>query len=373
MSVNIRWASPLILLLALALASCAGPGAPKASKPTATATATATMPAGPFRPDFERGVAFPRWGPHVYGAADTSWAPGVQDMRAQTGAQWIEMTVNLYQQTDSSTTVFAEANNTPAPDDLASGVASAKAAGFHVFLEPILSVEGAPADSWGGLVTFGSAAQAHLWFQSYWAAYKPYVVAAVSAGVSQVSIGTEYDKLENSFPDQWRWLLTQMRGVFSGPVSYAINHSSIAKPLPAWMTDPDLTYVGVSMYMSLTTKPQALTEPQIEALWKKQVLPLLDALSRQASKPVLISEVGYRDTADALYVPWGAQTTAPADPQLQAAAYQAAARSAMGDPHIAGIFFWAWDDGIFSPDHQPAAQALHTLYLTDQPLALTLT
>jgi len=91
-----------ILLAALALASCARTATTHAPQPTATAT----IPTGPFRPDFERGVAFSRWGQGVYGDADTTWASGVPDMRTQTGAQWIEVTVNLYQQPDSATSVF---------------------------------------------------------------------------------------------------------------------------------------------------------------------------------------------------------------------------------------------------------------------------
>ncbi|MEO7000792.1 MAG: hypothetical protein ABI068_03230 [Ktedonobacterales bacterium] len=362
-----RWNSILALLVALALTSCGLPSA--ATTPTQAGAATATPASNVFRPDFERGMAFPRWGQHVYGLTDTSWAPDVQAMQTQTGTGWIEMTVNLYQQTYTSTSVFPSAG-TPAPDDLYSGVLNAREAGLHVFLEPILSVLGEPADPWGGRVHFSTEAQAQRWFQAYWATYKPYVVAASQAGVSQISIGTEYDALENSFPDQWRWLLAQVRTVFSGPTTYAINHGSFAKPLPSWMTDPNLTYVGASMYMGLTAKPEQLTEPQIEALWTKEALPLLDALSRQAGKPVVISEVGYRDTSDALFEPWLSKSTAPVDTQLQAAAYQAAVRASLGDPHIQGIFFWAWDNGIFSPDHQPAAQALHSLYLSPNPLAL---
>ena len=369
-SFGARWlALPgMFIALVVALASC---GLPSNAITTATQTPKATLPPGVFRPDFERGMAFPRWGQHVYGITDTSWTPDVQEMQGQTGAQWIEMTINLYQQTYTSTSVFAAAG-TPSPDDVYIGALSAREVGLHVFVEPILSVLGEPADPWGGRVHFSSAAQAQRWFASYWATYRPYVVAAAQAGASQLSIGTEYDALENSFPDQWRWLLAQVRSVFSGPTTYAINHGSFAKPLPSWMTDPNLTYVGASMYRSLTNSPQQLTESQIEALWKQQVLPLLDALSRQAGKPVVISEVGYRDSSDALFDPWIHQSSAPVDPQLQAAAYQAAVRASLGDPHIQGIFFWAWDNGIFSPDHQPAAQALHTLYLAPNPLTLSL-
>lgn len=360
----------LAVLLALTLTSLASCALPLA--PAATTTSAAVTPApGVFRPTFERGVAFPRWGPHVYGLTDTAWAPDVQQMQIETGAQWVEMTVNLYQQDYTTTSVFSAASGTTAPDDFYIGILTAREAGLHVFVEPILSVVGEPADPWGGRVHFSDASQAQQWFESYWAAYKPYVVAAASAGANQISIGTELDGLEGAFPNDWRWLLAQVRSIFKGPTSYAINHDSFAKPLPSWMTDARLTYVGASMYVSLTSAPQRLTEAQIEAQWKLQALPLLDSLSEQAGKPVLISEVGYRDTADAVFDPWSGQSSAPKDPQEQAAAYEAAVRSAIDDQHIAGVFFWAWDNGTFAPT-LPAARALHSLYLAKQPLTTRL-
>lgn len=359
------WLAASLLLAVALLTACAPTGAASAPHPSATAKrpmTTATVSPTPSDPTvrqtFENGMAFPRWGLTVYGVTDT-WAQDVAAMQAQTHAQWVEMTVSLSQNGVSGTNVFIGANSS-SPDDLYVGVTNARAAGLKVYLKPLLNVLNDPTTTWSGDVTLSSHAAAQQWFQSYWAAYKPYVKAAASAGVSQVSIGTEFSLLQAEYPDQWHWLLQQVSGVFHGPITYELNHDTIVRA-PDWLSDSHLAYIGVSEYDSLQTTPQDISTDQIEQLWRQNIIPLLDHLSAQMGKPVLLSEVGYRDTADCLTDPWISQTSAPADPSLQGAAYAAAIAVAKSDQHIAGIYFWAWQNGQFSPD-QPAIAAMRAAY-----------
>lgn len=349
----------LTAALATTLLAACGPASGAttsgASDPRATATATPI----PTNPNYEEGIAFPRWGEHVYGASDQSWAQDVVAMRAQTGAQWVEMIVSFTQATLTSADV-TRGSSTPTPDDLYVGVKNARAAGLKVYVKPLLNVRDA-ADTWNGDISFTSEAAARAWFQSYWAAYKPYAQAAASAGASQLSLGAEYSKLQNEYPDQWRWLIDQVSAVFHGPLTYELNHDTISGTEPAWLRDPRITYVGVSMYLSLQSTPRDISASQVAQLWRTLIIPRLDAFSRAEGKRVLLSEVGYRNTADCLWNPWTHTSSAPADPTLQGAAYQAALSETMADTHIAGAFFWAWQNGIFTPG-QPAIQALHSAY-----------
>ncbi|HEX9036168.1 MAG TPA: hypothetical protein VF808_04175 [Ktedonobacterales bacterium] len=310
----------------------------------AASSATATQPAG--RP-FEQGVVYPKWGATVYGINDASWAPSVQSMRQRTGARWVEMIVSLDQNGYSATQVYA-GSDTLQPDDLYVGILSAREAGLQVFIEPLLNVRG-ERDNWSGRVNFPTHAQAQAWFQSYWQAYQPYVRAARQAGASQISIAAEYDTLQSRYPDLWTWLARKVKSTFHGPVTYDANHTILGGAAPAWMRDHALSYIGVSMYYSLQTVPRDVTEPQIVALWQRELLPLLDRLSAQVGKQVVLSEIGYRDATDALRNPWTWRTSAPADPALQGAAYAAALAVTASDPHIAGLYFWGWNVGQFTP------------------------
>ena len=127
--------------------------------------------------------------------------------------------------------------------------------------------------------------------------------------------------------------------------------------------------IGVSVYIPLTTTPQRLDPAALPGLWRAQIGKLLDALSVQTHKPVLISEIGYRDSAYALYRPWQRDTAAqaePPDPEEQAAAYNAALSNALVDPSINGIFFWAWSVPLFEPNWKPAAKILYKWYTSRQ-------
>ena len=354
-----RVAALALTLALVVLPACGGPSAARTSA-TQTSVATPAVTATPSNPTvrqvFEQGVAYPKWGTHVYGVNDSSWPASVQSMRDQTNARWVEMIVSLDQNGYSATNVYA-GSDTISPDALYVGILAARQAGLNVFIEPLLNVHN-ESDNWSGWVTFSTAAQAQLWFQSYWAAYQPYVKVAKAAGAGQISIGAEYDTLQTQYPDQWKWLTHQVKAAFGGPITYDVNHSLMGQKAPAWMKDPELSAIGVSMYYSLLQAPRDLTVAQIEALWKSTVLPQLDALSAQVGKPVILTEIGYRNASDALYDPWTWHTRAPADPALQGAAYTAALAMAAGDRHIAGLYFWAWGSGQFQPA-APAIQALH--------------
>lgn len=334
--------------------------------PSATATLVPTPTETPIpfaRPELEAGVAFPRWSTSAYGPEDTDWARGVVTMREQTGARWLELVVNFYQDGYSSTHVYAGAG-TPSPDALAAGIATARADGLQVFVIPLLTVQNVP-NNWGALVHFSDPSQSAAWLDGYWQAFEPYAAAAAQGGAAQLSIGHEYGGMETAPSSQWASFIGRVHAVFPGKLTYDLNWSSLWDAPQPWMRDSRLAYLGISEYMPLTSAPATLSVAQMSAFWSHTLLPLVDKLSTAAHKPIILAEVGYRNTADALYQPWVWHTSAPAAPRLQADAYRAATLAAFSDRHVEGIFFYAWANGQFAPSAQTIA-TLHELYLSPQ-------
>lgn len=361
----IRWAGLSCILIALLLAGCGAATSAVVHHAVPRASAIPTATPIPFqRPEFQAGMVFPRWGTNVYGATDTAWNQGVLDIKQQTGARWLEIVVTLYQDTLTSTSVHAS-DGTPTPDAVAAGILTAKEAGFHVFVVPhLLILQPGVKDSWGGWVSFDDPTQARAWFDGYWAAIQPYLALAAQTGADQFALGNELIGLESAPADLWNTLISRAHAIYPGVLTYNTNWSSLTTRPPNWMSNPFLTYIGVSAYQSLVSQPQQLNEAQIQQVWQNQFLPLLDAYSAASGKPILLSEIGYRNTNDALYQPWVHATNAPADPQLQAAAYEGALRAALGDQHIEGIYFYAWSNDEFAPNNLPAASVLHRIYLS---------
>lgn len=314
------------------------------------------------RPTFQTGMIFPQWGTNAYDTTDANWTIGLNDIQTQTGAQWIELPINFYQSSVTSTQVTTT-SITPTPEAVVKGILAARARHFHVFVVPLLSAGGTLV--WSGSIQFSAPQQLQAWFDSYWQALQPYAVAAAEAGADQMAIGTEFEKLQYIQPSYWDHLIERMHLVFPGRLTYDMNWSSLYNPIPSWMSNPLLTTIGVSEYIPLTNTPQRLDPAIIPSLWETNIGKLIDALALKIGHPVFISEIDYRNSAYALYRPWqrDAVTMAePPDPGEQAAAYDAALKDVLVDPNIAGIYFWAWSVPLFQPNWQPAAKILRKWY-----------
>ena len=329
------------------------------------------------RPTFQTGIIFPQWGTNAYDTTDKNWQIGLNDIENQTSAQWIEIPVNLYQSSVTSTQVTVS-NITPTPDAVAAGIRTAHSKYYHVFIVPLLSAGTDATYNWSGSIHFSNTQQMQEWFDSYWQALQPYVVAAAQAGADEMSIGTELEILQQAPVDLWNQLIERVHQIFPGKLTYDMNWSSLylylnptnnSSTLPSWMHNPSLYAIGVSVYIALTGSKQRLDPAILPGLWHDKIGTLLDLLSTQLTKQVLISEIGYRDSEFALYMPWVRDANAqaePADPEEQAAAYDAALTNVIADKHIGGIYFWAWSVPLFEPNWKPAAKILYKWYTSPQ-------
>ncbi len=332
------------------------------------------------RPNFQTGIIFPQWGTNAYDSTDKNWQVGLKDIQNQTSAQWIEIPINLYQSSVTSTQVTVS-EITPTPNAVAAGIRTAHSKYYHVFIVPLLSAgtDGTDANyNWSGAIHFSNTQQMQEWFDSYWQALQPYVVAAAQAGAEELAIGTELEKLQLAPVTLWNQLIERVHQIFPGKLTYDMNWSSLylylnptnnSSTLPSWMHNPSLYAVGVSVYIALAEKAKRLDPAKLPGLWHDKIGTLLDLLSTQLTKQVLISEIGYRDSAFALYKPWVRDANAqaePADPEEQAAAYDAALMNVVADPHIMGVYFWAWSVPLFEPNWKPAAKILYKWYTSPQ-------
>jgi len=329
------------------------------------------------RPTFQTGIIFPQWGTNAYDTTDKNWQIGLNDIENQTSAQWVEIPVNLYRSSVTSTQVTVSAT-TPTPDAVAAGIRTAHSKYYHVFIVPLLSAGTDGTYNWSDSIHFSNSQQLQEWFDSYWQALQPYVVAAAQAGADEMSIGTEFEKLQQAPASLWNQLIDRVHQIFPGKLTYDMNWSSLylylnpttnSSTLPSWMHNPLLYAVGVSVYIPLTLTQQRLDPTILPGLWHEKIGILLDFLSTQLTKQVPISEIGYRDSEFALYQPWVRDTNAqaePADPEEQAAAYDAALTNVITDKHIGGIYFWAWSVPLFEPNWKPAARDLYKWYTSPQ-------
>lgn len=306
----------------------------------------------PQRPDFATGITFPQWGTTAYSHQDANWQKGLQEIR-QLHARWIAMTLPLHMAGPQSTQVQIQAD-TPTPQAFQEGIEQAHQDGFHIYITPFITLEG--AQSWAGYISFSSETQSNAWFSSYWQVLQPYIHIMGQEHVEMLSIGNEYDRLEDENSLGWDQLIGEVRSSFSGKLIYSMNWASFVRPLPTWLQSLDT--IGCSTYFSVTPTLQRLTDQQAISLWKSNVQSQLDHIAQQVGKPIYITEIGYRSGPTAGYLPYVGQRQEPQDDQEQATLYNAAMQDLSTDQNISGIFWWAWSIPPFAPNEKPATQIL---------------
>lgn len=352
------------------LVSC-GSVARVQTRPTATRSPDATQPPrlSPtptppqlLRPDMERGMVYPEWDSSAYGFGDSTWQQGVATMKTETGATWIEIPVVLRQSSASSLDLGPD-SNTVTLDAFGNGIQRAVSLGYHVFFVPLTDV--VASGEWAGVIQYSSQQQLQTWFDRYWNALQPYAQVAQEAGAEQMAVGTELEWLSQNAPASlWNQLISRVQSVFKGKLTYDMNWwPSLSQTPPSWFKNPALSAIGLSEYVPLVNSPRWVDPSAMPTLWENQVGKLVDKFSSEVGKPMILSEIGYRDTSDCLYNPYSGQSSASIDTQEQAAAYAAALINVFADTHIVGIFFWAWDnvEGLGIAGHQ-AVQVVDRWY-----------
>ena len=300
-------------------------------RPTPTSTPLSLAPLNRF----ETGMVTPAWSHNAY----SNYTDTLHDMKAATDARWVELPILLQQATSTSTQVDVSPNQVT-PQSLEAGIRSAHAIGLRVFVVPLLGVN--VQGDWSGTVMPGDTS---AWFSSYWQAFRPYVQVAEQAQADQLSIGTEDDYIqENADPMLWTNLITEVTSIYHGRLTYDSNWSEIGYSVASWLHDSRLTYIGVSVYIDLVNTASYVDPASLPAMWRSVIQSQLDAFSLATGKPILISEIGYRDTSDALWHTWSTTSSASISQIEQAGAYNAALSDIQGDGHVVGFFPWGWSN-----------------------------
>jgi len=308
----------------------------------------------------QKGISYAAWWPGLYAQPDADLALA---HLADTGAEWIALIVTQYQDNVDVTTIYANAS-TPTDADLIHVIQEAHNLGLKVMLKPHVDLANDPAH-WRGQIGEGfSEAEWDAWFASYQNFINHYAVLAQTYGADQFCVGTELSTTESRSGD-WRAVIAGVRGVYSGPLTYAANHGDESSL--AWWDALDL--IGVDAYYPLTGEDDP-TLAELKAAWE----PYVDGLAALAAtwdKPVIFTEIGYRSIDGANRHPWDWQIAGAADLQEQADAYQAALESVFDQPWFGGMFWWAWDtdpfqggpcDDDYTPYDKPAEDVLRAWY-----------
>ncbi|MDH3745057.1 MAG: glycoside hydrolase TIM-barrel-like domain-containing protein [Acidobacteriota bacterium] len=246
----------------------------------------------------------------------------------------------------------------------------ARKQGIRTLLKPHIWLSGG---KWRGDIEMKSDQDWQTWFSSYRRFILHYAQLAEGLNIEALAIGTELHKTVTKRPEEWKRLISEIRRVYKGKLTYAANWYREFEDVPFWAS---LDYIGIQAYFPLSDQ----MHPTVEALrvgWQRH-LPAIRAVQRKSGRPVLFTEVGYRSAPDAAIDPWTwpdriARGEADlVDFETQANAYRAFFETFWDQPWFAGSYIWKWYPGRsprgarqnidFTPQGKPALAVLGRWY-----------
>ena len=180
-------------------------------------------------------------------------------------------------------------------------------------------------------------------------------------------IGTELEEFVKQRPNYWPELITQVRAVYKGKLTYAANWDEYSR-CPFW---DQLDFIGVDAYFPLSEK-QYPTRDDLKKGWQPWKSKL-EGLSREHRKPVLFTEFGYRSMDYAGKKPWLVHgNEMKVNLEAQADATQVIFEEFWNEDWFAGGFLWKWfihhdrvgghQDNRFTPQNKPAEAIIRNHY-----------
>lgn len=310
----------------------------------------------PFMKPYHDGFVLMLWKQDY---SDSNLSAILAKVRA-TGAEMLEIPVFGCQSTIHSSDV-ADCPNSNRPFAMKVGKA-AVAQGLSVTFLPIVIT---PQWDWRGTFDPDDVA---AWFKNYTAWMDTIAWDSITLGSPELIAGSEL-KLLYKNTQQWKDLLTHLRGSFPGPLVVTANWDDLDYGF--W---DEADAIGVSTYFPLSTKKDP-AQSILDSSWRSLRTKLLQ-VSKQWNRPLHFTEIGYTSSTAAAATPWAYTSTDTPDSALQARCFDAFRKTWTGQKALVRASVWGVSDPdapdnamSFDPLGKPAEVVLKRLF-AERPSAV---
>ena len=194
-----------------------------------------------------------------------------------------------------------------------------------------------------------------------------YAKVAEDTNTEIFCIGTELENFVANRPEFWKQLITKIRSVYKGKLTYAANWNEYTKT-SFW---DELDYIGIDAYFPLSDK-QTPTIQDCKQGWKKYKSEI-KSYSEVYNKPILFTEFGYRSVDFTARSPWVSDVDMNGvNLDAQVNATHAIFDEFWNEDWFAGGFIWKWfhahdkvggeDDSQFTPQNKPVEETVRKYY-----------
>lgn len=256
------------------------------------------------------------------------------------GANWISQTPFGWQLRTDNPTISFETNSQKgwwgeSSEGITVTSQLANESGMRVMLKPHVWIRG----SWPGDIAMKNDEDWAAWFDQYSRFILYYAALAERTHAAILCIGTELHKTV-SHDKEWRKLISDIRQVYRGKLTYAANFNDEFEDVKFW---DDLDYIGIQAYFPLSQKEKPRVDELVSA-WKKHLI-RIQKIHRQYNKQVIFTELGYKSTMDSAIEPWrwpSGEDAAKISDETQANCYEAFFHAVWNAKWLEGVYFWKW-------------------------------
>lgn len=230
-------------------------------------------------------------------------------------------------------------------DNYAQSIAFAKQAGLKVFIKPHIVVGVKQSNdktfltSWRGNLSMRKRKDWKVFEQAYRTYILKYAQLAQENNVDLFCIGTELNSFVKKRTGFWRQLIKEVRLIYDGPITYSSNWDAFSN-VKFWNK---LDFIGINSYFPVSTQKTPSTEKTLKN-WQL-VKRRLHSLSQRSNRPILFTEVGYRNVSFSGKRPWThvkEQKMPQLNNEAQLNLFKAFFKSFWSEEWIAGAFIWNW-------------------------------
>ncbi|MGB5665317.1 MAG: glycoside hydrolase, partial [Maribacter sp.] len=238
--------------------------------------------------------------------------------------------------------------------------------GIKVMLKPQIWI-------WRGEFTGTLKMQSEEDWKSLETSYENFIMAythlAEETNTELLCIGTELEQFVKNRPEFWKELITKVRSVYSGKLTYAANWDEYPRTT-FW---EDLDFIGIDAYFPLSEE-RTPTVDQLREAWQKHKNKMM-SFSKEKGKSVIFTEYGYRSMDFTAKKPWLVDRNEENVNLVgQVNAKKAIFEEFWGEDWFEGGYVWKWfiqhdkagggNDNRFTPQNKPAQEVIKVFYST---------
>jgi len=251
-----------------------------------------------IEPEFQKGITFThgyRGGNNMRSEAS---AGALRHLRQRLSDEWIA--VNPFGYQTSVHTIGIRFGGDPRDEHLIDGIRQAQQLGLKVMLKPHIWLSEQDGGDCRGTIGFDTEREWKEWFSNNERFLLHYAQIAAQTEAEILCVGVELSRTVTDRPDDWRQLISKVREIYPGPLTYAANWWGDYDVVEFW---DELDYIGINAFFPLTLEEEA-TDLATLLAGARAVADQIETVHKRTGKPVLLTEVGFRSVRGATVKPW---------------------------------------------------------------------